>query len=342
MTIKDYRAVHLLRKRFKKHQFFNAAKDGDLDTLIKCMNKKKGNIQFDTIKDVTTSTQTIHNNNGYTALHYATIYNRMNIINYMLITNYKRYPYNVNVQDKQGYTPLHYASKLGYIDVVKCLIQAGKADITIPCIAGGRTPLHLACSYGHLNILQYYIDQCSMNPELPNQYSFTPLHYAVIAGEISIIQYLTQTCHVNVNVQTTTDEYTPLHFACQSGRLKIVRYLMEKCPATNIFMKTIQGNTILHIASEFDYITIAQYIVEHQSRTSTWKNGNRPLDTVCKSLDDNDSGSANKTTSTNDDDNMQDMLYCKNFINDTPYDIAIRKKHTELAKYLKEAMMNRQ
>ena len=55
-----------------------------------------------------------------------------------------------------GYTALHIAAMFGRLDVCKFIME--NIDDKSPRCNGGSTPLHVAASYGHLEICKYFLE----------------------------------------------------------------------------------------------------------------------------------------------------------------------------------------
>ena len=53
---------------------------------------------------------------------------------------------------------IHIAVLSGTLDIIKYLVETGKAEIEAVDWFG-RTPLHFACSYGKADILKYLVDK---------------------------------------------------------------------------------------------------------------------------------------------------------------------------------------
>ena len=62
--------------------------------------------------------------NGFTFVHAAAAYNRLNVLRWLFTQD----RVDVNAQDADGDTPLHHCDE---VEAAKCLIEEGKADITI-------------------------------------------------------------------------------------------------------------------------------------------------------------------------------------------------------------------
>ena len=74
---------------------------------------------------------------GLTALHYASSYNRIDVIKHLLHEGA-----NMNRQSRYKYTPLHVAARHNITEAVRILIENG-ADVNLMNY-GNETPLDLA------------------------------------------------------------------------------------------------------------------------------------------------------------------------------------------------------
>jgi len=63
---------------------------------------------------------------------------------------------DANIPDNFGQTPLYWASEKGLLEVVKALLTEGKADANI-ADKGGRTPLYLASYHGYVKTVDKLI-----------------------------------------------------------------------------------------------------------------------------------------------------------------------------------------
>ncbi|KAG6807556.1 hypothetical protein H0H87_001360, partial [Tephrocybe sp. NHM501043] len=52
---------------------------------------------------------------------------------------------------KENWTPLHFSAQMGYLDIVKFLVEHGKADINLHNDED-MTPILIAEQHGHQNI----------------------------------------------------------------------------------------------------------------------------------------------------------------------------------------------
>ncbi|XP_064476946.1 tonsoku-like protein [Ornithodoros turicata] len=112
------------------------------------------------------------NYKGETPLHLAAIEGNLKRVRQLLKLNH-----SVNVRDNCGWTPLHEAANHGHLEVCKCLVEVGRANVNDP---GGE-----ACD------------------------GVTPLHDAIYTENLDVALYLLEN-GACVNARTTADKKTPL------------------------------------------------------------------------------------------------------------------------------------
>ena len=142
---------------------------------------------------------------------------------------------------------LHLACSFGHADVVKVLVQEGKADVnatnnvggavartcgTMPALTGLTrtrfamqqhvTPLHKAAHIGLTSAAKVMLE-AGANPNARDQFGQTPLHYAVSAPHADVARELIA-AGADVDAKDDTD-FTPLICAC-----------MERCDADCVKM----------------------------------------------------------------------------------------------------------
>lgn len=93
---------------------------------------------------------------GETPLHLAVIEGSLKKVEALLKTGH-----SVQVRDNAGWQPLHEAANFGFLEIARCLVETGKADVNDPggpkC--EGVTPLHDALQNGNLEVGLYLLEK---------------------------------------------------------------------------------------------------------------------------------------------------------------------------------------
>lgn len=138
----DYKTGALLNLRTGAHGWTPlhfAAQGGD--GFIKALLKKEG-------IDINAKTTTT----GQTALHIATIADKLSIVKLLL-----EHKISIECKDNDGKTALHAAAYKGHFDIVKMLL---KHDAKIEARAkDGETALHLAAGQGKETVVRYLLEK---------------------------------------------------------------------------------------------------------------------------------------------------------------------------------------
>ena len=130
---------------------------------------------------------------GLSALHYASEFNRVELIEAMSIFAGKSL--EVNGKDKAGWTPLYCAVHHGNMEVVKLLLKMPASDSARDSISKittirGRTALHACAAQGRLEIAEFLLKQPETNLKLKDQQGLTALHQAAFSGETLVYNLL--------------------------------------------------------------------------------------------------------------------------------------------------------
>ena len=130
-------------------------------------------------------------------------------------------PNLVNQRDTHGDSPLSHAARLGRINCIVPLINAGACLLSRNVL--GRTPFHLSAYMGHHSSLAYLIGRFDNSPIpallLSDNFGRTALHLACIEGHTSVVDCLL--LHGAMNRITDYETQTPadlarlnFHFTC--------------------------------------------------------------------------------------------------------------------------------
>ena len=213
---------------------------------------------------------------GKPLLMSAVEFNNINFIDFLLNQNV-----DINEQAVHGQTSLNRASFLGYIDIVKLLVEKGNANLTIRDQAE-RTALTQAVQFGHLDIVQYLLEKGeSLNDDedLSNLVGVT-----IILGHIDLLKLLLQKVPRD---KVMADD--PVHQAIFQNRLDIVKIFVEDYNVSPNIRELKEDNFTLEtpalsLAAIKGSYEICVYLVEQGANIeATNKIGVTPLHAACSS-----------------------------------------------------------
>ena len=166
---KNYNKIDILRRE-NSRLLLDGAEKGDLRKVKYALNNYADiNAKDDDVK-------------GWTALHYASLYDHIEIVELLL-----REGANVNATDEWDQTALHHASSQGHPEVVKLLLAAG-ADVNAKNL-WDRTALHNASYNGDLNVVEMLLEKRA-KVYATDEEGPTPLHLASEYGHLEIVKLL--------------------------------------------------------------------------------------------------------------------------------------------------------
>jgi len=211
------------------------------------------NNNFDSVRRISETGANINESDqrSYTALHYASASDNLQIAGYLLDQGA-----DANYQDKYGSTAMHWASFEGNEQTVQLLVEHG-ANMNIPNYEG-ETPLTLSITEQHESIATFLVDNGAIiNSSALDGHS--PLHIAAAVGNERLVEMLLNR-GAFVDVADHTNE-TPLHWAVREEKFGVVQRLVRKGASLNI--QNEDGETPLHLAIIFNNQLIAQELLMH-------------------------------------------------------------------------------
>jgi len=152
----------------------------------------------------------------------------------------KRDPAAVGYEDKDGCTAIFGAARMGWLDVVKVLVDFG-ARVDLVARSDGATPLHLAASFGHVSVVEYLFN---LGPNIPSYqpgYKY-PIHTAAQHGHIAVVAVLG-----DINLRMP-EGISVLHMAVHGGQENMVRYLIDR--GADLDAQDDEGGTVLDYLDE--------------------------------------------------------------------------------------------
>ena len=171
-----------------------------------------------------------------------------------------------------GRTHLMHAAHMGSTARVQYLLDRGAAADAVD--AGGVTALMLASDSGHLEIVRCLLERGAANVNAADCNGMTSLMYASQNGHLEIARFLVERGGANVNAAQTDGGYTALMWASQMGYLEIARLLVHRA-GFNINAADSHGYTALHIACAGGLEAVAELLVSRGADPSLLDNQGR-------------------------------------------------------------------
>lgn len=131
---------------------------------------------------------------------------------------------NLEVVDGVGNTLLHLAALLGYLDIVKLIVEKAGFDAIDRKNSDEGTPFNFACGKGHLDVAQYLLEKGADINEI-DSYGCTSLHTSAAMGQLEVVKFLLSK-GVDINPVSKSNA-TPLDMAIDRDRHAITTHLRE-------------------------------------------------------------------------------------------------------------------
>lgn len=206
---------------------------------------------------------------GYTALHWASRYGDEKVIQTLL-----SYKPDVNVLDEDRDTPLHFA---GSAAVASLLLANGAAVNAVG--SGNITPLHVSLEFGVEEVAAVLIQHGADVNMHGGDHGLAPLHLCTSRKIAKLL--LDSGAEVDVR-----DEYlrTPLHIAVEYARLDIVSILLDHGASVSATRK--DRKTPLHLAKSASMVKL---LLDRGAFVNARDNqGSSPLHTAVKTSEPSD------------------------------------------------------
>ncbi|KAM4651101.1 E3 ubiquitin-protein ligase MIB2 isoform 2-T2 [Discoglossus pictus] len=178
-------------------------------------------------------------NQGRTALQVASHLGFMEVVKILLQANA-----NIDLKDDEGDSALHYAAYGNQAAVVRLLLAKGANGELIN--NAQCTALYIAVNKGFTEVVQALcIPNCAINVQ--DSLGDTPLHYAITADFKSIIEIITEVPNIDFTVQNNQG-FNLLHHSALKGNVLALRKILERARQL-VDSKKEDGFTALHLAT---------------------------------------------------------------------------------------------
>ncbi|XP_057306768.1 poly [ADP-ribose] polymerase tankyrase-2-like [Hydractinia symbiolongicarpus] len=209
-----------------------------------------------------------------TPLHFASGYNRMDIVEHLL-----RNGADVHAKDKGGLVPLHNACSYGHYEVAEILVRHG-ANVNAADY-WKFTPLHEAAAKGKFEICKLLLKH-GADANKKNHEGNTPLDLVkdtfpdvidLLRGDVALLEaakkgnlpkVMKLATPQNINCRDTQGRNsTPLHLAAGYNHVEVAEFLLENGADVNAQDKG--GLIALHNASSYGHVDIAALLIKYKA-----------------------------------------------------------------------------
>lgn len=225
-------------EKLTKSDMFDAALNDDVNTLIKCIDEYKINVNA-------------VNPTGMTALHCAASLGHELCVR-ILVERGAR----INKKNDWGETCLHYAAKYGSFCTVEYLVTKG-GDIFAED-SSRWTPFIDSVDSGSLPISIFLATKGSdMNRRARD--GKAPLHIAASNDYLPLCEFLVMN---GAAIDSKDDtQKTALHIAASEGNLNICEFLCVN--SAEIDSRDLSGRTPLHYAAFYGHVDVVESLIDH-------------------------------------------------------------------------------
>lgn len=178
------------------------------------------------------------NNDGRTSLHLAVVKQNARCMQVLL-----KCGCNVNIQDKVGDTALHDAISKADASIQNLLISCPKLDLKLKNDKGFNV-LHCATTKNNKPLLEKLLAKAPMLVNVAKEDGFTALHLAALNGLRAAAECLIKQGKANLDMPNVAQN-TPLLVAVNAGRCSMIELLVSNGADINVADK--DGDTALHL-----------------------------------------------------------------------------------------------
>jgi ankyrin repeat protein len=211
-----YNTLTVQQKVQLKYKYVHAAKYGNIDILIECINQ---GIPI-----------SAYNDYGWNALHIASRCGQIDIVQYLIKECH------IDITEKESkyrMTAFLVAATYERLEIVQYFIEECKnCDFELQVNSDEMNALDIACRYGSYEIVKYLISECHWNIDMKRNYRRTALHYACERGHIDIVHYVIHESNCDISSDMIQDLLRiAISYNNPGPGLEMIQYLMDDCQA---------------------------------------------------------------------------------------------------------------
>ena len=180
-----------------------------------------------------------------TAMAAATSRGRLDVIKHL---HKKGYANGIN-------SALHTAASLGYLGIVKYLVECMGADAT----SDNNCAVQLAATSRCLPVVEYLVQNAHADASADNNYM---LYNAAAYNYVEMVKFLIERANV-------VCDHEPFYYAAARGHVDVVKYFLEETEAAQ---NEPHSGALLRVAAEHGRLDMVKFLVESHGADATTSN----------------------------------------------------------------------
>lgn len=179
--------------------------------------------------------------------------------------------------EEWGRTAFYRACYLGFIDIVKLLMEDERVDVN-QTQNEGASPLLIACQENHIEIVKLLLNDPRVLVNRAALNGVSPFLISCDRGYLELVKLLFQDQRIDVN-EKMADQATPFLIACEKGRVDVVRFLLS-CKNVDINSPEESNSTPLYQAVVNGHLDVVKWLLasEREVDITITRNGRTALD----------------------------------------------------------------
>lgn len=198
-------------------------------------------------------------------LHSSIQFIRLDILKYLieskLISEIELNTSYRNETEMRNVVPLCAAVASSNLQIVRYLIENTQINVNQTNPESRRTGLHLACENGWFDIVKFLIEKGKADSNVQDIQLETPIWDAIRRNDLKIVQFLVEKGDANLQHQNALKETVLFDVVKQIVDWDILKYLIDK-GGFDLEMKNLADETVLFTACRFGRIKILKLFIQ--------------------------------------------------------------------------------